>query len=132
MILKIENKELSQKPNRDFWLIFFVQVKFVILQSLKVTVPMGLKSSKKDNKFAFISPVESLFVQRSDFHNPISIFMCRVSMIMKAVSFHHFHEKAENILILRIFALNFDKLGVMISDIEQMCKEAYEIATYCD
>lgn len=51
---------------------------------------------------------------------------------MKAVSFHHFHEKAENILIIRIFALNFDKVGVMISDVEQMCKEAYEIATYCD
>jgi hypothetical protein len=28
--------------------------------------------------------------------------------------------------------LNFDKLGVMISDVEQMCKETYEIATYCD
>jgi len=43
--------------------VFFVQVKFVILQSLKVTVPTGLKGSMKDNKFAFISPVESLFGQ---------------------------------------------------------------------
>ena len=51
---------------------------------------------------------------------------------MKAVSFHHFHEKAENIFIINRFALNFDKLGVMISDVEQMCKETYEIATYCD
>ena len=51
---------------------------------------------------------------------------------MKAVSFHHFHEKAENILIFCRFALNFDKVGVMISDVEQMCKETYEIATYCD
>jgi hypothetical protein len=55
--------------------VFFVQVKFVILQSLKVTVPTGLKGSMKDNKFAFISPVESLFGQPSDFHNPINIFM---------------------------------------------------------
>lgn len=55
--------------------VFFVQVKLVILQSLKVTVPTGLKGSMKGNKFAFISPVESLFDQRSDFHNPISIFM---------------------------------------------------------
>jgi len=53
-------------------------------------------------------------------------------MIMNAVSFHHFHEKADNILIIRIFALNFDKVGVMISDVEQICKETYEIATYCD
>lgn len=53
-------------------------------------------------------------------------------MIMKAVSFHHFHEKGENILINRRFALNFDKVDVMISDVEQICKETYEIATYCD
>ena len=112
--------------------VFFVQVKFVILQSRKVIVPTGLKGSMKGNKFAFISPVESLFVQRSDFHNPISIFIYRVCMIMNAVSFHHFHEKADNILIFRRFALNFDKVGVMISDVEQICKETYEIATYCD
>lgn len=42
---------------------------------------------------------------------------------MKAVSFHHFHEKAENILITRRFALNFAKLGVMISDVEQVCNK---------
>lgn len=53
-------------------------------------------------------------------------------MIMKAVSFHHFHEKAENILTFYRFALKFDKVGVMISDVEQICKETYEIATYCD
>jgi len=58
--------------------------------------------------------------------------MYRLSLIMKAVSFHHFHEKAENIFIINRFALNFDKLGVMISDVEQVCKKTYEIATYCD
>lgn len=51
---------------------------------------------------------------------------------MEAVSFHHFHEKPENILIILRFSLKFDKVDVMISDIEQMCKETYEIATYCD
>ena len=31
IILKNENKELSQKSKEGFWLIFIVQVKFVIL-----------------------------------------------------------------------------------------------------
>eukprot|EP00828_Plagiopyla_frontata_P029581 TRINITY_DN38271_c0_g1_i1.p3 TRINITY_DN38271_c0_g1~~TRINITY_DN38271_c0_g1_i1.p3 ORF type:complete len:113 (-),score=8.98 TRINITY_DN38271_c0_g1_i1:5-343(-) len=51
---------------------------------------------------------------------------------MGAVSFHHFHEKAGNILINHRFSLNLDKVGVMISGVEQKCKETYEIATYCD
>lgn len=60
IILKNENKELSQKSNEDFWLIFCIQVKFVILQSYKATVSEVFKYGVMGNKVAFISLVGSL------------------------------------------------------------------------
>lgn len=75
MIFKSAQKELSRKSDADFRLSFFIQVKFIILQLPKVTTSKVFEGSVNGNKFAFISPVGPLFGQRSDFHNPISIFV---------------------------------------------------------
>ena len=60
IILKNENKELSQKSKEGFWLIFIVQVKFVILYWDKATVSKVFKHSVRSNKVAFISTIKSL------------------------------------------------------------------------